>query len=183
MMETKKEIRRYIKQHRDSASDEQVAHNSEKIAETVAGLPQYQAASCVYAYIDYNHEVMTDSIIFRALEDGKRVAVPRVEGKDLVFCYLHGLDDLEPGYFGIREPKHTCPVAEEKDALFIMPGVAFDKNHHRVGYGGGFYDRYLAKPNQHYKVALAFDFQVLETVPYEEHDITIDLLVTESAVY
>ena len=182
-METKKEIRPYIKQHRDAASDEQVARDSEKIAETVPGLPQYREASCVYAYIDYNHEVMTDSIIFRALEDGKRVAVPRVEGKDLVFCYLHGLDDLESGYFGIREPKHSCQIADEKDALFIMPGVAFDKKHHRVGYGGGFYDRYLAKPNHHYKVALGFDFQVLETVPYEEHDILIDLLVTETTVY
>lgn len=182
-METKKEVRRYIKQQRDAASDEQVAQNSEKIAEAVAALPQYKEASCVYAYIDYNHEVMTDSIIFKALEDGKRVAVPRVEDKDLVFCYLNGLDDLEAGYFGIREPKQSCKIANEKDALFIMPGVAFDKVHHRVGYGGGFYDRYLAKANTHYKVALAFDFQVLETVPYEPHDILIDLLVTESTVY
>ena len=101
-METKKEVRRYIKEQRDAATDEQVAQNSEKIAEAVAKLPQDQQASCVYAYIDYNHEVMTDSIIFKALEDGKRVAVPRVEGKDLIFCYLDGLDDLESGYFGIR---------------------------------------------------------------------------------
>ena len=182
-METKKEVRRYIKEQRDAATDEQVAQNSEKIAEAVAKLPQYGQAACVYAYIDYNHEVMTDSIIFKALEDGKRVAVPRVEGKDLVFCYLDGLDDLESGYFGIREPKKSCKVANEKDALFIMPGVAFDKTHHRVGYGGGFYDRYLEKPNTHYKVELAFDFQVLEAVPYEPHDILIDLLVTESTSY
>ena len=106
-METKKEVRRYIKEQRDAATDEQVAQNSEKIAEAVAKLPQYGQAACVYAYIDYNHEVMTDSIIFKALEDGKRVAVPRVEGKDLVFCYLDGLDDLESGYFGIREPKKS----------------------------------------------------------------------------
>ena len=93
-METKKEIRRYIKQHRDAASDEQVARDSEKIAETVAGLPQYREASCVYAYIDYNHEVMTDSIIFRALEDGKRVAAPRFEGKDLVFSSRRAGEDV-----------------------------------------------------------------------------------------
>ena len=107
----------------------------------MVSLPEYEAASCVYCYVDYNHEVQTWPIMEQAIKDGKRVAVPRVDGTAMDFYYIASREDLEAGYFGIMEPKHGLPMAEERDALFLMPGVAFDRAHHRVGYGGGFYDR------------------------------------------
>ncbi|MDO5411672.1 MAG: 5-formyltetrahydrofolate cyclo-ligase [Lachnospiraceae bacterium] len=182
-MQEKKEVRKMIKQFRDAATDAEVAAMSSKAADFIVSIPEYQKAECVYAYIDYNHEVMTDEIISRAWEAGKRVAVPKVVGKDLIWYYITKFEDVESGYMGIREPKTTLPEAHETDAFFVMPGVAFDKGHHRVGYGGGFYDRYLEKPNTHYKAALAFEFQILDAVPFEAHDILPDAIVSEKAIY
>lgn len=182
-MQEKKEVRKLIKSRRDAATDEEVAKMSEQVAKFIESMPQYQEADCVYAYIDYNHEVMTDVIIKKAWAAGKRVAVPKVVGKDLIWYYITKEDDVESGYMGIREPKTTLPEAKETDAFFIMPGVAFDRDHHRVGYGGGFYDRYLEKPNTHYKAALAFEFQILDTVPFEVHDILPDAIVSELKIY
>lgn len=178
----KKEIRKIVKDRRNEKTDEQIAQFSDKIMSLVVQMPEFQKADCIYAYIDYNHEVMTDKIIQKAWEMGKRVAVPKVVGKDLIWYYITKQADVESGYMGIREPKTDLPTAKETDAFFIMPGVAFDKSCHRVGYGGGFYDRYLEKPNTHYKAALAFTFQIFDGVPFEVHDILPDAVVSEAGI-
>ncbi|KIR01874.1 5-formyltetrahydrofolate cyclo-ligase [Lachnospiraceae bacterium TWA4] len=182
-MQEKKEIRKTVQSRRDAATDEQVVQMSEKVADFIESIPQYKEADCVYAYIDFNHEVKTDVIVKRAWASGKRVAVPKVVGKDLIWYYIEKDEDLEPGYMGIPEPKTTLKEAHETDAFFIMPGVAFDRGHHRVGYGGGYYDRYLEKPNTHYKAAIAFEFQIFDAVPFEAHDILPDAIVSEKAIY
>lgn len=121
---------------------------------------------------------MTGFLIEEAWKAGKEVAVPKVDGKDMIFYKLTDFSQLEPGYFGIPEPTRG-EIVEWEDALMIMPGVAFDKNNHRVGYGGGFYDRYLEKHPDLKRIAAAFEFQILSGVPTEPTDISPEIVVTE----
>ena len=138
-------------------------------------------AKHILAYADYNHEVMTRYIIEEAWKAGKEVAVPKVVGKDMVFYKLTDFARLEPGYFGIPEPV-SGEIVNWSKALMIMPGVAFDRANHRVGYGGGFYDRYLEKHPQLERVAIAFSFQMLPEVPTEPTDICPQIIVTEEEI-
>lgn len=114
--------------------------------------------------------------------DHKRVAVPRVEGKNMTFYYLENWEQLQPGYFQIPEPAWGTAASEE-NALLIMPGVAFDANCNRAGYGQGFYDRYLEAHPDHPTIAIAFDFQLVDEVPSEPTDIRPDMVITETACY
>ena len=109
---------------------------------------------------------------------GKRVAAPKVHGEDMDYFYICSMEDLEPGYFQIPEPKEGLAKAEEEDALVIVPGVAFDSHLHRCGYGKGFYDRYLKAHPHHTAIAIALEFQVIEEVPSEQFDVCPDMLVT-----
>ena len=179
---TKKEIRRAVKERRQALTKKKELEDSRQILAYVVSLPEYEAASCVYCYVDYNHEVQTWPIMEQAIKDGKRVAVPRVDGTAMDFYYIASREDLEAGYFGIMEPKHGLPMAKERDALFLMPGVAFDRAHHRVGYGGGFYDRYLERMPELKTVALAYECQMFDEVPFEAFDIRPSVLVTEAGI-
>ena len=96
------------------------------------------------------------------------------------FYCIQNEHDLVSGYMGIMEPSDSCEKAKTRDGLFIMPGLAFDYDFHRIGYGGGFYDRYLSEDNTFIKAALAFDFQLLESIPYEEHDLKPDYIITQT---
>lgn len=180
-MEEKKLIRKQIFAARKERTDEEIREMSRLVTETVTGLPVFLEASRILAYVDYNHEVMTGEIIEAAWKLGKEVAVPKVSGKDMIFYKLTDFAQLESGYYGIREPARGEIVDWEK-GLMIMPGVAFDEENHRVGYGGGFYDRFLEKHPQIDTVALAFEFQILPQVPYESTDILPCQIVTEKRV-
>lgn len=181
-METKKAIRKQIFAARKACTDAQVEEWSRMITDRVTALSAFQKAERVLAYADYNHEVMTGFLIEEAWKAGKEVAVPKVVGKDMVFYKLTDFGQLEPGYFGIPEPARG-EIVEWEDALMIMPGVAFDRENHRVGYGGGFYDRFLEKHPSIGRLAVAFDFQMLLEVPVEPTDIFPQILVTEKETY
>lgn len=181
-MVSKKEIRKYIFAQRKELSIEEVEKNSLLICDTVTSLPEFQAAECVYAYADYNKEVITRGIIEEAWKAGKRVAVPKVTGAhEMKYYYITSLDQLSPGYFQIPEPEEGAE-AQEENAFLIVPGVAFDKNRHRAGYGQGFYDRYLSMHPKHKTAAIAFEFQIVEEIPAEATDIFPDKVVTEKRV-
>ena len=177
-MESKKDIRKKIFAERNLRSDEQIRTMSLIITERVTALPAFKNASQILVYADYNHEVVTEYLIKEAWKAGKEVAVPKVVEKDMVFYKLTDFSQLEPGYFGIPEPA-SGEIVEWPEALMIMPGVAFDRENHRVGYGGGFYDRYLEKHPQLERVAVAFSFQMLPEVPTEPTDICPQIVVTE----
>lgn len=152
------------------------------IAEKVIGLEEYQKSSNIYIYADYNNEVSTRPIIEAAWKAGKTVAVPKVHGKEMIFYKFTSYSQLEPGYFQIPEPVGGETVDWE-EALIVMPGVAFDPMRHRVGYGGGFYDRFLEAHPKLLTVALGFDFQIVESAPFEATDILPGKIVTQSKVY
>lgn len=181
-MEEKTRIRKQIFAARKHCTDQQVEDWSRELTKRVIRLPEFLQADRVMAYADYNHEAMTRFIIEEAWKSGKEVAVPKVVGKDMVFYRLTGFSQLTPGYFGIPEPAEGETV-DWTDALMIMPGVAFDRENHRVGYGGGFYDRFLEKHPDIKRVAVAFDFQILSQVPTEPTDICPQVIVTEKDTF
>lgn len=182
-MEEKKEIRKKIFKARKEHTDAWIRENSLRITETLTELPEYRNAERIMAYADYNHEVITRYIIEQAWKDGKEVAVPKVFGKDMVFYRLTDFSQLESGYFGIPEPKEYGEKVFWEEAMMVMPGVAFDVNCNRVGYGGGFYDRFLEKHPEVCRVAVGFSFQILPEVPTEPTDIRPQVIVTEENIY
>lgn len=180
-METKQDIRKKIFAARKACTDQQVEAWSREITQRVIALPAFKRAERMMAYADYNHEVVTRYLIEEAWKAGKEVAVPKVHGKDMIFYRLLDFNQLKPGYYGIPEPE--CGEAVDwEDALMIMPGVAFDRENHRVGYGGGFYDRFLEKHPDIQRIAIAFSFQMMREVPVEPTDIFPQIIVTENDI-
>jgi 5-formyltetrahydrofolate cyclo-ligase len=153
----------------------------------VEELDVYRQAETVFAYVDHANEVMTRDFIRRALRGGKNVAVPKVEGEKMRFWYMTDFSQLRPGIFGIEEPvtgeegMSVC-ADDAEDALMIVPGVAFDSGCHRVGFGGGFYDRYLQTHPLHETIAVAFEEQIYASVPCEDHDRLMHMVVTPSRI-
>ena len=166
-----------IRQQKRAMTMEAIEEKSRILGEKFAASEAYRQAKTIYGYLPYNQEVRTVPMLERALRDGKRVAVPKVYGDEMKFIYLEDLSRVEVGYAGIPEPVEDGPVAEDPTALVLMPGMAFDPAGHRVGYGGGFYDKFLAAEPQHPTLALCYDFQVLPALETEEYDIPVDVVL------
>ncbi len=173
----KKELRRSIRERKRAMTEAEIEARSAKLGELFAASPAYQNAKTIYGYLPYNQEVRTVPMLERALRDGKRVAVPKVYGEEMKFLYLQDLSQVEKGYAGIPEPIADEPVAQDETALVLMPGLAFDPQGHRIGYGGGFYDKFLSTEPNHPTLALCYDFQMLPSLETEEHDIPVDYVL------
>ena len=173
----KAEIRRLIKMRKRMLTQKQIEDASHRLAQQLVAYLPYQQADTIYGYISYNQEVNTMPILEHAFADGKRVAVPKVYGNEMKFIYITDLSGIKPGFKGIPEPVADTPVANDPGALVLMPGLVFDTQGHRIGYGGGFYDRFLAAEPMHPTVALCYDFQVLSRIEPEAHDISVDLVM------
>lgn len=173
----KQELRQAIRARKRAMTEKDILRRSEILAEKFARSNAYRAAKTIYGYLPYNQEVRTVPMLRRALEEGKRVAVPKVYGDDMKFIYLDDLSQVAKGYAGIPEPVADGPVAQDETALVLMPGLAFDRAGHRIGYGGGFYDKFLAREPHHPTVALCYDFQVMDRLETEEFDIPVDLVI------
>lgn len=164
----------------------EISEKSERICKRFMEQDFYKSADVIYLYAPYNQEIITWSIIEDAVRSGKRTAVPKCFGDVMEFFYITSKDELLPGAYGIPEPSgDKDKLVNEKDVLILMPGLAFDTQMGRIGYGGGFYDKYLDshKDTKFFKAALAYDFQILDGLPLEEHDYRIDALVTASKVF
>ena len=158
-------------------TEQQIVEKSEALGELFAASEAYKQAKTIYGYLPYNQEVRTVAMLQRALDAGKRVAVPKCYGEEMRFIYLDDLSKVEKGYCGIPEPIEDGPVAEDQTALVLMPGLAFTKDGQRMGYGGGFYDKFLASEPNHPTLALCYDFQMVEYLPTEEYDIPVDTVL------
>ena len=173
----KKELRRTIRERKRAMTEEEIVSRSEKLGVLFSQSEAYKAAKTIYGYLPYNQEVRTIPMLEQALKDGKRVAVPKVYGDEMKFLYLDDLSQVEKGYAGIPEPIADEPVADDETALVLMPGLAFDPAGHRIGYGGGFYDKFLAAEPNHPTLALCYEFQMLPELHTEEHDIPVDTVL------
>ncbi|GAB1234577.1 5-formyltetrahydrofolate cyclo-ligase [Ferrigenium sp. UT5] len=183
----KQALRQRIIAARDQLTPTLQAHWSGEIVRRLCGLASYKTARTVLGYLNFGSEWHSELWVRQALADGKRVLLPRVNkaGRHLDLYQIGNLgDDVAPGAYGIREP--VAGRCRRFDApgeidLILLPGVAFDRAGGRLGYGGGFFDRLLARwPQQPSLVAAAFALQVVEEIPLESTDRKIDWLVTEN---
>ena len=173
----KKELRAQIRKLKRAMTEEQIVEASARLGELFIETPEYKAAKTIYGYLPYNQEVRTVPMLEQALRDGKKVAVPKCYGDEMRFIYMDDLSKVAPGYADIPEPIADDPVAEDKTALVLMPGMAFTEKGDRMGYGGGFYDKFLAAEPEHPTVALCYAFQMVESLPTEEYDIPVHRVV------
>lgn len=173
----KKELRATIRQQKRAMTEEEIVTKSQQVCRLLTEHDLYKNAKTFYGYLPYNQEVRTTPLLEQALRDGKRVAVPKCYGDEMKFIYMDDLSKVEPGYANIPEPIEDGPIADDPTALVLMPGLAFDPEGHRVGYGGGFYDKFLAQEPHHPTVALCYDFQMLPHLETEEYDIPVDLVL------
>ena len=146
----------------------------------------WQTAETVYLYCSYGEELATTRIMQAAKKEGKRTVVPKVISKgNMDFYEIFSLTDCEPGTWGILEPRITPesrPELSTKNALMLLPGLAFGKDGSRLGYGGGFYDRYLNRYPDLCKVGLCYPWALQDTVPSEETDVFMDWILTPDAL-
>ena len=181
-METKKDIRKRVLELRSAMSKDEWSEKSNRIQQTVIAHPFFLHANVIYCYIDYRNEAGTRSIIEKAWNLGKKVAVPKVESEEMNFYYISEFSDLQEGYRQILEPNTDNP-ANVEDALVIMPGVAFDKKRNRIGYGKGFYDKFLEQHPSYKTMALSFECQLVSEIQADAFDLKPDVLITEECIY
>ena len=181
-------LRKQILGARDQLNNSDRRQKSRAVMHNFLGLPEVSQWSTLFIYVNFRSEVETLELISHCLDQGKRVAVPLVESSTHTMLPLLIKDpgnDLVPGYYGIPEPdpkKCILVEAEGIDAA-VIPGSVFDINGGRLGYGGGYYDRFLqnAAP-QARRIGFAFELQVVKQVPVLEHDQPLDILVTEKRI-
>ena len=173
----KTELRREIRARKRAMTEAEIEERSARLARLFFASRAYQNAKTIYGYLPYNQEVRTVPMLERALKDGKKVAVPKVYGEEMKFLYLGDLTAVAKGYAGIPDPIADEPVAHDETALVLMPGLAFDPQGHRIGYGGGFYDKFLAAEPNHPTLALCYEFQMLPKLDVEDHDIPVDTVL------
>lgn len=188
--EQKKNLRSAYLKKRNEMEPEKRKAASAKIKEWVFANKRFKAAKTVFVYASYKSEVETKELIQGALRLGKRVAVPKVNGEEMNFYAIQSWEELFPGYQGILEPQtaEKEPVIPVDSDVMLLPGAVFDRKGGRIGYGGGYYDRYLDKVfeiygHQPYRMALAFACQISpKKIPAEEHDKKMDCILTERRV-
>lgn len=192
----KKNIRKKILSLRNELPLKLREEKSNIILQSLYGMEQYRATDVILTYVDCQSEVITTPIITGAIAKNKQVFAPRVCGEEMEFYRIAGIGDLAEGYKGIREP--ICEdgfmtgtwsfrnPGEPTGVLMVMPGAVFDREGHRIGYGKGFYDRYLNRLTVNginvYKIALCYECQLLNKVPYEAHDVCADVIITENGI-
>jgi len=185
----KSELRSYMKSMRRNLSNLQAAMMSEAICNRIKDIEAFRAATSIYCYMPCNNEVDTRMLMQDATKRSVSVYIPKVcQSRQMQFYMINDLEnDIKTGAFGISEPDEAkCTAANYKDcntAVVIVPGVAFDLSCGRVGYGGGYYDTFLAKYPEIYKIAPAYDFQVVPgMIEREDTDIGVDMIVTEKRI-
>jgi len=181
-MESKKDIRNRILAVRESMSEAEWAQKSEYIIEQLTSHPWFQEAEDVYCYVNYRNEVNTRDFIETCWRLGKKVAVPKICADEMRFYYIQNFADLNEGFRGILEPNILAPATKE-NALIIMPGAVFDIYRNRIGYGRGFYDRFLSNYKFSHTIALAFSNQIVSQIPTQSHDWKPEIVITEEKIY
>jgi 5-formyltetrahydrofolate cyclo-ligase len=157
----------------------------EKIEGKLFSTEEYEAAELILCYVSFRSEVSTQGIIEKSIEKGKRIGIPRTLRTRLEFYEIDSLKNLKKGYMGILEPGGNIKLEISEADLIIVPGLVFDMEGHRIGYGGGYYDRVLKEYNKSpagKSIGLAYDFQVIEKIPRKEHDMPVDKIITDQRI-
>lgn len=182
--EAKRRLRHEMKDKMAALTEESSRVMDERIAGHLFELEEWAKAGVIFCYVGTNGEIDTLPILAKAWESGKRVGVPLCTGPGVMEVrQVEGMDDLVPGFYGILAPKESCPLLlPEEIALAVIPGLSFTKEGVRLGYGGGYYDRYLPQvvcP----RIALCREILLSPELPAEPHDLPMDMVVTEHSTY
>lgn len=186
MIVDKKELRKVMIKNRDSLTLDERKAKDNLILKNLFESDIYKRSTNIFTFINYGSEVKTKDFINMALEQGKNIFVPKTikETRNMKAIKINSLNNLKADNWGILEPETLeGEICKENLDLIIVPGVVFDGNGNRIGYGGGYYDRYFDDYKlKAKKIALAYDIQVIESVKAEKHDIRVDFIITEKKV-
>lgn len=174
----KNDIRIFVKEQRMALETTAECVWNDSIYRQLLSIDDILRAFCVYCYVSFRREAGTWRFMESLLKQGKCVAVPKVVGRDLEFYSISGKTDLEEGVMGIMEPKSSCLRVHDPQAPVIVPGIAFDRYGNRIGYGGGYYDRFFEREPDHPRIAIAYGFQIFDHIPTEPHDKRVDRIIT-----
>lgn len=179
----KKELRKHMKDLRDSSSYEDKNRFDEAIYRKIINNEFYIKAKVIFIYVSFGSEADTHSIINHALKNNKTICVPKVINKNegMKAIKINSLEELSSSTLGILEPSNFSNEIQPSEIdLLIMPGLAFDINGGRLGYGAGYYDRFLKLiPDKAHKLGIAYKYQLLDNIPMDEHDMFIDEIITD----
>ena len=173
----KKSLRNLLLERRDNTSFDLMKIASEKIQKKIKKINGFRNAQKIGAYFPIGSEILTQDIIQELLSDGKEVFLPKVIGEKMEFRKITNFSSLEKGSFDIMEPKEDCPADNNLDVI-LVPTVGISPAGVRIGYGHGFYDKFLAEHNTT-TISLTMEKQIIKNIPKSEHDIAIDWIVTE----
>ena len=180
---TKLDLKRRLRSERIQMPERAVREKSLRIYRRLIDMSAYQLARRIACYVSIKNEVDTRTVIQKTIGSGKQVGVPvtREEG-GMDFQAILGLSDLRPVRYGLREPvpNPEMVLLPHTIDLILIPGIAFDRLGHRVGSGGGYYDRFLVQ-TEAIRIGLSYGFQIIDRVPAEPHDVKMDLIITEKS--
>ena len=185
----KKDFRKQVIESRKNKDSEFISINSQIITEKLLSMDCIQQASTIMLYLDFNYEVKTDQLITKLISLRKTVTSPvtiKDERKLIPYEIINLKEGINLGAYGIREPNKN--ISNEIDVknidVLIVPAVAYDKNCYRLGYGGGYYDRFIERlRDDAITIGIAFDLQLFDSIPKEEHDAQLNYIITESSTY
>ncbi|MBI2126906.1 MAG: 5-formyltetrahydrofolate cyclo-ligase [Thaumarchaeota archaeon] len=183
---SKNEIRNHIRQQRRNQSPSIIQRKSKAIWESLSSIQEFNRAGTIAFYVSIAREgeVDTTTMIEESLSLGKRICVPKVvKNNALRFIEIRSMKDLNKGSFGILEPAGGSRILPQAIDLVIVPGVAFDKSGNRLGFGKGYYDKFLSKLEDGTPIiALAFDFQIVDGIPSSKNDVKVHKIITETSI-
>ena len=179
-MDAKAELRSRLKAQRLSLTEEELFLAGKWLSETLPRQKCWSFSDTLYVYLPIQNEVPTVPLIEAAWRAGKKTAAPVVHGNRMDFMYFDDFRQLRKGAYGIWEPDGSCEIAHCENSLVLVPGLAFDRRGYRLGYGGGYYDRFLSLEPLHFTIAPCFDFQLLELLPSESHDLPVRQILCSS---
>jgi len=176
----RKSLRSFLLEKRDNTSFDFMKIASEKIQKKLKKINAFMNAQKIGVYYPIGSEILTQDIIQELLSNGKDVFLPKVMGKNMEFRKIIDFSSLEKGSFDIMEPKDDCEIDNDLDVV-IVPTVGISPSGVRLGYGHGFYDRFLAE-HKSVTISLTFEKQIIKNIPKSEHDIMIDWIITEDRI-
>jgi len=182
----KKVLRQRMLKKRSDVPKSEILEKSNQIKKRLFEMKEFNQARTILFYISYDNEVYTHNMIKECISNGKQVIVPVTdkENRCLILSKLENWENLDCGAYGILEPgkEHVKEVSLDVIDIIVVPGVTFDERGYRIGHGIGYYDGLLKDSINATHIGLAFEFQIVDTIPVEEHDINVDKIVTEERI-
>ena len=183
--EQKTKIRKEIIQRRNAIAPPDMIAHSKRICNLIMAESRYLKAKDILLYMSYSSEVKTDLLFETALKEGKNVYFPKITNDEMDFYKVTSFTDFATGYKGISEPfccEQSYHKSDSNSAIIIVPGCVFGRDGYRIGYGKGYYDRFLARYPGLYKIGICYSVQMIDSCPCDSYDIQMDEIICEKEI-